>query len=295
MAGTLAERVVLELFRRFPPRETIFKDPGPRPRAEYEDERAFSFSRFFGEDGATWLRGRDVLDLGCGYGGRTVRFAELGARSVAGVEIASELVEHARVFASASGVDADFREGAGEALPFADGSFDLILMNDVMEHVVAPAAVLAECRRVLRPGGRVALVFPPYYDFSGGSHLHGYATRLPALNLLFPTRTLKAAALRRFGELGIDHRPFLREVPSDKLWNQNGLTVRGFDAAVGASGFEVEQRRLIGHRDHRLADHRGAALAARSPMYAIAEAAANLPLLREVFCSRIAAVLRRPA
>jgi hypothetical protein len=45
---SVAERVLLFLFRRFPPRETIFKDPGPRAAAEYEDELRFGFHEFFG-------------------------------------------------------------------------------------------------------------------------------------------------------------------------------------------------------------------------------------------------------
>lgn len=290
----VGDELLVRLFRRFPPRDTIFKESGPRAAAEYADEAAFGFERYFGRTAEGLFSGRDVLDLGCGYGGRPVRFAELGTRSVSGVEVSEEIVDHARSFAAEQGVDIDFRVGTGEDLPYDDRSFDLIVMNDVMEHVVDPRKVLAECRRVLRPGGRLATVFPPYYDFSAGSHLHGYATRVPALNLFFPTRTLKRAALRRFAEQGIDHRPFLREVPTDKLWNQNGLTVRGFERAVARSGLRTEQQWMLGHLDHRISDHSGAAAAIRRPAFAVAEAAARLPLAREVFCARICALLVRP-
>jgi SAM-dependent methyltransferase len=290
----LVERAVLGLFRRFPPRTTIFKDPGPRPLEEYEDERAFGFHRYF-RPGTDLISARDVLDLGCGYGGRPIRFLEVGARSVCGIEITESMVQHAERFAAERGADgARFLVGTGERIPCPDDSFDVVVMNDVMEHVIDPQGVIAECARVLRPGGRLALVLPPYYSFQAGSHLHGYATRVPGLNLAVPTRVLKGAALRRFAELGIDHRPFLREEPSDKLWNQNGLTVRAFDAMVAESPFRVEQRRLIGYLDHRLSDHSGRAAAIRMPVFWAAEAAAAAPLLREVAASRVAAILHLP-
>lgn len=52
--------------------------------------------------------------------------------------------------------------GWGDALPFADSSFDLITANMVMEHVKEPARILAEVRRVLRPGGRFIFHTPNF-------------------------------------------------------------------------------------------------------------------------------------
>ena len=212
-----------------------------------------------------------------------------------GIEIDLQLVDHARRFAAACGAaNVSFDVGFGERIPCADARFDLVTMNDVMEHVIDPRRVLAECHRVLRPGGRLALVFPPYYSLHGGSHLHGYATTVPGLNLVFPTRVLKRAVLRRLAEQRIDHRPFLREIGSDKLWNQNGLTIRGFQALVAHSPFTVDQWWLLGHLDHRLSDHRGRAAVLRRPAYLLAESAARMPLLREAACMRVATVLRKP-
>jgi SAM-dependent methyltransferase len=292
LAVPVAERVVLELFRRFPPRTTIFLAPEGRAESEYEDEVRFGFHRFFGL-GQNMYAGLDVLDLGCGFGGRTVRFEELGARTVTGVEIDAAMVEHCRVFAAARGAAARFVTGSGEALPLGDHTLDLVVMNDVMEHVVDPARVLAECARVLRPGGLLATVFPPYYDVSSGSHLHGYATRLAGLNAVVPTRVLKAAARRRLEEQRIDYRLYFREVPTDKLWNQNGLTIRGFNRLLRRAPFTAEQIWHLGHRDHRLLDPppRGLRRAAFVPF----ELSARTPFLQELFCLRVCAILRRDA
>jgi SAM-dependent methyltransferase len=290
---SFAERVLLFLFHWFPPRETIFKDPAPRAAAEYEDERHFGFHEFFGS-GPELFAGRDVLDLGSGYGGRPIAYLERGAKSVTGVEIEDELVEHSRAFAKDRGADdAYYHIGTGEDIPCRDEKFDLVVMNDVMEHVVSPAATLSETWRVLRPGGYLAVVFPPYYDVSAGSHLHGYATRVPGLNLLFPTRTLKAAATRLFAGEGVDYRRYLRDLPSDKLWNQNGLTVRRFKQLVRGSGFEVAVWRQLGHLDHRISRRRGVKALATRPVYLAAELPAQIPILEEVLCLRICAVLQK--
>ena len=293
MSPSSAERLLLRIFRAFPPRHTIFADVEPRAAGEYEDEKRFGFERYFGRD-VGLFRDRDVLDLGCGYGGRPIRFLEVGARSVTGIEVSGGLVAHAESFAAERGVTAArFLVGTGEAIPCAAGAFDLVTMNDVMEHVVDPQRVLDECFRVLRPGGCLAVVFPPYYDVTAGSHLHGYATAFPALNLVFPTRTLKSASRRVLEERGVDYRQVFREVPSDKLWNLNGLTSRRFRRLVRMSGFEIQQLWHLGHLDHRLSDHRGVGAVLRRPAFWSAEVMARLPLVQELFCVRIAALLSR--
>lgn len=294
-APTVTDRLLLALFRRYPPTDPIFKDPGPRAEIEHRSEVESPLARWFGRESG-WLAGRDVLDLGCGYGGRAVRLREAGARSVTGIEIAPELVEHARAFAAARGTtQVRFLVGSGERIPCADASFDWITMMDVLEHVVSPREVLAECLRVLVPGGRLAVVFPPYYELTGGSHLHGYATSLPGLNLVFSTAALRSAARHRLEEQGIDYARWLRQdVPTDKLWNQNGLTVRGFRRLVRASGFAVEEMRFIGELDHRLTRHAGLRRLARMPAYALFELLARVPFLQEVACNRVCAILRKP-
>jgi SAM-dependent methyltransferase len=289
---TWRERLLLAIFRRFPATDTIFKDPGPRAQAEYASELELPFQRWFGL-GPELFAGRDVLDLGSGFGGRTIRFAELGAR-VTGVEIDDEVVARALSFASSRAVNARFLKGSGEHIPCADESFDLVTMFDVLEHVVSPEAVLAEIRRVLRPGGSAAIVFPPYYDVTAGSHLHGYATSFPALNLFFSTRALRRAARALFAEQNLDWRRCLREVPTDKLWNQNGLTVLTFRSLLRDCGLRVARFDTLGHMEPRLSAHRGFALAWRLPFYLPAMIAARTPIVQEALCSRVAVILEKP-
>lgn len=292
----ISDQILLTLFRRFPARESIFKEPESRAPEEYVSESdPDSFINHF-EAFPGLFEGADVLDLGSGFGGRTVKFLEYGAVSVVGLEVTDEMVRHGREFADARGVSdrVSFVLGTGERIPCPDESFDLIAMMDVMEHVVDPDQVLAECARVLRPGGRLALVFPPYYDLTQGSHLHGYATRVPGLNLLFPTRTLRRATRKLVEEKGVDFDRFFRDVPTDKLPNQNGLTVRGFRRTVRESSLEADWIYCMGHLQYRRLRETGSLFGSAKAAYHAAQIAAELPLLQEATCSRICAVLRKP-
>jgi 2-polyprenyl-6-hydroxyphenyl methylase/3-demethylubiquinone-9 3-methyltransferase len=97
-------------------------------------------------------RGLRALDVGCGGGLLAEEFARLGCL-VVGVDPSEESLAAARAHAAAQGLAIDYRRAAGEALPFADASFDLVYCCDVLEHVTDLRRVIAETARVLKPGG----------------------------------------------------------------------------------------------------------------------------------------------
>lgn len=156
----------------------------------YRDFFAF-FQGSFDVDAA--IRDRVVLDFGCGYGGRTVEYARLGgARRVYGVEPAPEHVELARRYAESRGVsNAEFRVCGETTVPLDDGTVDVVVSYDVLEHVLSPVASIAELYRVLRPGGTALLVFPVYLGMR--SHHLDYLTTLPGLHWVFSAQTLVSA------------------------------------------------------------------------------------------------------
>ncbi|MBI4057618.1 MAG: class I SAM-dependent methyltransferase [Elusimicrobia bacterium] len=104
------------------------------------------------------VRGKRLLDLGCGAGETSVYFALQGAH-VTAVDISPEMIAVARRLAEKHGVPIDVKTAVAEALPFPDASFDLVFGNGVLHHVdMVPA--LREIHRLLKPGGCAAFVEP---------------------------------------------------------------------------------------------------------------------------------------
>lgn len=99
-----------------------------------------------------WADGRtglDILDAGCGTGVTLGWLRQYSApKEVVGIDVS----EHALDFCRARGFTSVANESV-EDLPFEDDSFDLIVCNDVIQHLVDDRKALREFRRVLRPGG----------------------------------------------------------------------------------------------------------------------------------------------
>lgn len=108
-----------------------------------------------------------VLDLGCGTGvaSRAIaRRPELRGR-VTAIDISAHLVEAGKRLAAEEGLGGriDFRVGDAHGLGLPEGGFDVVVMHTLVSHVADPAAVLAEGRRLLRPGTGRLVVFDGDY------------------------------------------------------------------------------------------------------------------------------------
>jgi SAM-dependent methyltransferase len=123
---------------------------------QYHFEKLHHLPRLVPFDG---VGGRDVLDVGCGAGVDLVRFARGGAR-VTGVDLSDSAIALARMYVSQQGLQARLLVADGEALPFADGSFDYVFAHGVVQYTIDGRRLVDECRRVLRPGGEA--VFQVY-------------------------------------------------------------------------------------------------------------------------------------
>ncbi len=105
------------------------------------------------------LKGRSVLDVGCGDGSLVRFFVRQGATAV-GLDSSAAAIERARAAEPAG--DESYHVGSGENLPFEAASFDYVVFSNSLHHLPVDAMdrALAEARRVLKPGGLLYIVEP---------------------------------------------------------------------------------------------------------------------------------------
>ncbi len=104
--------------------------------------------------------GMTAVDVGCGTGEETQGLAIAvapGGRAI-GMDVSGAMITEARRRAETLGSLAQFEVGTAGALPYDDATADIVRCERVLQHVPDPEACVAEMLRVLRPGGRVALV-----------------------------------------------------------------------------------------------------------------------------------------
>jgi 2-polyprenyl-6-hydroxyphenyl methylase/3-demethylubiquinone-9 3-methyltransferase len=106
-------------------------------------------------DARAALRGKRVLDVGCGGGILSESMAALGAE-VTGIDLGAAPLAVARLHLKESGLTVDYRHIAAEALAEqAPASFDVVTCLEMLEHVPDPASTVAACARLVKPGGPV--------------------------------------------------------------------------------------------------------------------------------------------
>jgi len=190
----MSEKILLTLNRFFkkPVHPFNLQNEGVQSYAMWQYERgadtiAYFLRRYTAED---MFRDKTVLDIGCGAGGKTMYYAAQGAKRVMGMDVVERYRAEAEALARELGCGEVFsflcRDAADTELP--TDSVDTIIMNDAMEHVSRPEAVLAECARILKPGGRLYVNFPPY-GHPYGAHLSDLIS-IPWVHVFFRDKTL---------------------------------------------------------------------------------------------------------
>ena len=107
--------------------------------------------------GSGGVRGKRVLDVGCGGGILAEAMARRGAAHVLGIDLALKPLKVAQLHALEAGIEnIEYREVAIEALAAAEpASFDVVTCMEMLEHVPDPASVVGACAALVRPGGQL--------------------------------------------------------------------------------------------------------------------------------------------
>ncbi|MCL1792938.1 MAG: class I SAM-dependent methyltransferase [Oscillospiraceae bacterium] len=223
---------------------------GEKTYAEWQFENgertiAFYLKRYTRDE---MFKDKNVLDVGCGAGGKSLYYASIGAKRVTGMDIMESYAKDSAELADKLSLSGKFEFAPGDAakMPFGDGCFDSIIINDAMEHVGDPAAVLRECMRVLAGGGRLYVNFPPY-NHPYGAHLSD-AIGIPWVHLFFGQKSLIRAYKKLVGELPdgekrISFRISKRENGEEYFSYINKMTIKKFKKLIADLNLEMEYYR----------------------------------------------------
>ena len=234
------------------------------------------------------LEDKNVLDVGCGLGGKELFYLQKGACSVTGLDISETNVQIARsCFAERQpGAEQRLRLVVADAaaMPFADNSFDAAISTYTFEHLADPAGVLGEMQRVIKPGGEVFISFPPYFS-PWGAHLTDWI-RFPWCQVLFSEKALldAARAIEQNERIHASLPEFARIdlAGTVELPHVNKLTVAGFERLLETSSLEVVSKR-----------NRPVGTDMVKILRPVLSLAAKIPLLREMFTSSVVLVGRK--
>jgi SAM-dependent methyltransferase len=219
------------------------------------------------------LENKRILDFGCRFGGATAWFASHGASRVIGVDIDPAMLDVAREFCLAKSegkvnpAPVAFVLGGANHTAIEDGSVDLIISEDVVEHLLNPEAIFAEWRRILAPGGQIALSFGPLWKHPHGIHAWK-VFHAPWMHVLFSERTVidTKRVLNGLCPLSREERGTIQE-----YFELNQMSIYRFEELVRSAGFG-----RCYYRIHPILKLR--------PLLC-------LPILREYFASQIDCVL----
>jgi SAM-dependent methyltransferase len=171
------------------------------------------------------LRGKVILDFGCGVGAEAIEMARRGAAHVIGIDIREEVLAEARQAARQAGV--------AERCTFSteiEDQADIVVSLDAFEHFADPEHILYLMRRLMKEDGQALIAFgPPWYHPRGG---HTFSV-FPWAHLLFSEQSL----LRWRADFKSDGATRFNEVAG----GLNQMTVRRFRQLIGESGFEFER------------------------------------------------------
>ncbi len=191
------------------------------PNSEFKPLHDINPLRLDWIDNAIGLRGKRVLDVGCGGGLLSEGMAVRGA-DVTGIDLSEKPLGVARLHLLESGQKVDYRKVAAEQLAVEmPGAFDAVTCLEMLEHVPDPASIVAACARLVKPGGQVFFSTinrnPKAYLFAviGAEYLlqmlpkgtHDFARFIKPSEL---TRWCKQAGLEPDELVGMTYNPLIR-------------------------------------------------------------------------------------
>ncbi|MDR2195227.1 MAG: bifunctional 2-polyprenyl-6-hydroxyphenol methylase/3-demethylubiquinol 3-O-methyltransferase UbiG [Gallionellaceae bacterium] len=190
------------------------------PESEFKPLHEINPLRLNYIDGIAGLRGKKVLDVGCGGGILSESMAQRGAL-VTGIDLGEKALNVAQLHKLESGVTVDYRLVSVEALAAEQPeSYEIVTCMEMLEHVPDPAAIIGACAKLVKPGGKI---FFSTLNRNPKSYLYAVVGAEYVLNLL-PRGTHDYAKFIKPSELSAWCRAAGLDVAGMTGMNYNPLT-----------------------------------------------------------------------
>ena len=191
------------------------------PSSEFKPLHEINPLRLGWIDGIAALKGKSVIDIGCGGGILAEAMAKLGAR-VKGIDLSEKALKVAMLHLLESRLDVNYEEISAEALAQREpGQYDALTCMEMLEHVPDPASTVGACAQLVKPGGQVFFSTinrnPKSYLFAviGAEYIlrllprgtHDYAKFLKPSEL---ARHCRAAGLTLKSVIGMSYNPLTK-------------------------------------------------------------------------------------
>ncbi len=256
------------------------QNDGTKTYAMWQYEKGIDTIKFYLEHTSPndMFKDKDVLDIGCGAAGKSLYYLSLGAKSVTGMDIVASYEKEAYALEDKLGLSG-FKFVVGDAAntKFDDNSFDTVIMNDAMEHVSKPDKVLKEVYRILKPGGKLYVNFPPY-NHPYGAHLSD-AIGIPWVHLFFSDKTLIKGYKELVkdlpdGENRVNFRISKKPDGTEYFSYINKMNIKWFNELVRNTEFKVEYYKEV-------------------PLRNFFKPLAQMPVTRDCFVKMVVGVLKK--
>lgn len=169
------------------------------------------------------LKSKKILDLGCGMGGLVVALRKEGF-DIVGVDSNLDYCEITKLRGKRYNLNVGVVNSMAENTPFKSNSFDLIMCNDVLEHVQSPVKVLRECKRILKENGKIIIDVTNRFGYIDHHYHLRFLNWLPRTFGNFITELTSKKDLKNFKD-------------KQRLRDMHYFTMRGFEVMVRKIGF----------------------------------------------------------
>lgn len=224
----LMEKLFLNLFCYSVNDSKVYEEKNKKPSGLWRFKQYFN-NEFFNE-----IKGKTVIDIGCGYGCEVISLIENGAKYGIGMDI-QNIFEQSIQKAERLGIREKVHYTTESLSNMAPSSIEVAMSQNAFEHIASPEKMLSEAYRLLVPGGKFFITFAPSWLHPYGAHLH-YMTKLPWVHLIFSEKTI--LNVRKL------YRSDGAERYEDVVGGLNKMTIERFLKYVSNSEFDLEYLNL---------------------------------------------------